>query len=78
MRPYQPSIEYPGISSAPSLSDRFSSYRAVRSKSVTLPRPSHRGHMPPSWLKVAFWAMVLSPRCTVTAPLAVTDGTLNE
>ena len=46
-RPYHPSIEYPGIVSAPSLSDLVSSYNAVRSMSVTLPIPSQRGHMPP-------------------------------
>ena len=46
-RPYHPSMEYPGIVSAPSLSDLVSSYSAVRSMSVTLPMPSHRGHMPP-------------------------------
>lgn len=34
--------------------------------------------MPPRRLKVAFSALVLPPRSTVIAPLAFTDGTLNE
>jgi hypothetical protein len=47
---------------APSLSDLLSSYSAVRSKSLTLPMPSQRGHMPPR-LNVAFCtALVLLPR----------------
>src|SRR5215213_6512752 len=79
MRPYQPSMLYPGIVSAPSSSDRLSSYSAERSKSVTEPMPSQRGHMPPSRVKVAFSVLVLpAPRSTVIAPLAFTDGTLNE
>src|SRR3954447_11760262 len=40
--------------------------------------PSQRGHMPPSRLNVAFLAWVRPPRWTVIAPLAVTEGTLNE
>ena len=36
--------------SAPSLSDLLSSYSAVRSMSLTEPRPSQRGHMPPVML----------------------------
>ena len=41
--------------------------------------PSQRGHMPPRSVKEAFSVFVLpSPRSTVTAPLAFTDGTLNE
>ena len=40
--------------------------------------PSQRGHIPPSRLNVAFWALVLPPRSTVIAPLAFTEGTLNE
>src|SRR2546423_1150277 len=65
--------------SAPSLSDLLSSYRADRSKSVTLPMPSQRGHMPPRRVKVAFSAWVRpAPRSTVMAPLAVTEGTLTE
>ena len=64
--------------SAPSLSDKLSSYSADRSKSVTAPIPSQRGHMPPRRLKVAFEVFVLAPRSTVIAPLAFTEGTLNE
>ena len=37
---------------APSLSDLVSSYSWVRSMSVTVPRPSQRGHMPPVMLKL--------------------------
>src|SRR5680860_1781986 len=50
IRPYQPSMLYPGTFSAPSLSDLLSSYSWVRSKSVTDPRPSQRGHIPPCLL----------------------------
>ena len=78
MRPYQPSMLKPGIVNAPSLSDLLSSYRADRSKSETEPRPSHRVHMPPVRLKVAFWVLVLEPRSTVIAPLALTEATLKE
>ncbi len=46
--------------------------------SLTLPMPSHRGHIPPVRLNVALTARVLpSPRSTVTAPDPVTVGTLN-
>ena len=64
--------------SAPSLSDLLSSYSADRSKSVTEPMPSQRGHMPPRRVKVAFSVFVLPPRSMVIAPLAFTEGTLNE
>ena len=41
--------------------------------------PSQRGHMPPSRVKVAFSVFVLpAPRSMVIAPLAFTEGTLNE
>ena len=40
--------------------------------------PSQRGHMPPRRVKVAFSVVVLPPLSTVIAPLAVTEGTLNE
>src|SRR5215217_1491598 len=64
---------------APWSSDRLSSYSADRSKSVTEPMPSQRGHMPPRRVKVAFSVLVFpAPRSTVIAPLAFTDGTLNE
>src|SRR5450759_3695149 len=67
MRPYQPSTLKPGIVSAPSLSDLLSSYIWVRSKSVTEPRPSQRGHMPPRMLKMRLSFIVLDPRSTVIA-----------
>ncbi len=47
IRPYQPSMLKPGTVSAPSARDWESSYSAVRSKSLTEPMPSQRGHMPP-------------------------------
>src|SRR3954447_15513836 len=75
----QPAMLEAGMVSAPSLSDLLSSYSAVRSKSVTEPMPSQRGHIPPRRLKVAFSVFVLpSPRSRVIAPLALTDGTLKE
>src|SRR5918995_3644811 len=41
--------------------------------------PSQRGHMPPRRVKVAFSVLVLpAPRSMVIAPLAFTEGTLNE
>ncbi|GAA3726413.1 hypothetical protein GCM10023082_25500 [Streptomyces tremellae] len=43
--------------------------------SETEPRPSQRGHIPPVRRKVAFTAL-RSPRSTVIAPLALTEGTL--
>src|SRR5690625_2122459 len=72
---YQPSRAYPGTVIAPSASDFSSSYSCVRSMSVTDPRPSQRGHIPPSWLNVALTAF-LPP--TEIAPEDVTDGTLKE
>src|SRR3954452_16760745 len=44
--------------------------------SETVPRPSHRTHMPPVRVKVAFWVLVLAPRSMVIPPLARTEGTL--
>ena len=44
--------------------------------SVTEPRPSQRGHMPPVRVKVAFSVLVLVPRSIVIPPLARTEGTL--
>ena len=45
--------------------------------SLTVPMPSHRGHMPPIRLNSALTARVRpSPRSTVTAPLPRTVGTL--
>src|ERR1044072_8683928 len=63
---------------ATSLIVRLSSCSADRSKSVTAPRPSQRGHMPPRRKNVAFLVWVLPPRSTVMPPLARTEGTLNE
>src|SRR3954447_11426839 len=63
--------------SAPSLSDLLSSYSWDRSKSLTEPMPSQRGHMPPRRWNVALTAF-FAPRSTVIAPLARTDGTLKE
>ncbi len=41
--------------------------------------PSQRGHIPPRRVNVARSVFVLpAPRSTVIAPLAFTDGTLNE
>ena len=45
--------------------------------SETVPRPSQRGHMPPVRLNVARTVLRV-PRSTVIAPLARTEGTLNE
>ena len=73
MRPYQPSMLYPGIVSAPSSSDLVSSYSCVRSKSDTEPRPSQRGHIPPTTLNVFFSAFWLP---FFNEPTPVTDGTL--
>ncbi len=48
------------------------------SKSVTAPRPSQRGHMPPSRVNVALRVCVLAPRSTVIPPVALTEATLKE
>src|SRR3954469_12220719 len=78
MRPYQPSMLYPGIVIAPSLSDLLSSYSWVRAMSFTAPRPSQRGHMPPRTLKLRFSLVVRPPRSNVTAPAPLIEATLNE
>jgi hypothetical protein len=44
MRPYHPSMLKPGMVSAPPLSDLLSSYSAVRSMSLTEPRPRSAAH----------------------------------
>src|SRR4051794_8220374 len=76
---HQLSTLYPGTVIAPSASDLVSSKSSVKSMSETVPRPSQRGHMPPKRLKVALSVLGLpAPRLTVIAPLAFTDGTLNE
>src|SRR5699024_10531106 len=75
---YQPPGAYPGTRNGPSWSDLSSSNSSVRSRSVTCPMPSQRGHIPPTREKVVFSAIVFAPFCTVMAPAAVTDGTLKE
>src|SRR5690625_5454623 len=60
---------------APSASDLDSSTSWSMSMSETAPRPSQRGHMPPSRLNVALTAF-LPP--TEMAPWEVTEGTLKE
>ncbi len=78
IRPNQPSMLYPGMVSAPSLRDLLSSYSAVRSKSVTAPRPSHRGHMPPVMLKLRRSLVVTPAFSMVTAPAPEIEATLKE
>jgi hypothetical protein len=64
--------------SAPSLSDLLSSYNAVRSMSLTAPRPSQRGHMPPVIEKLRRSFTVCPPRSSVTAPAPLIEATLKE
>ena len=65
--------------SAPSLSDLLSSYSAVRSKSLTAPMPSQRGHMPPRYTTLRTTFLSTRPALSVLmTPLAVRVGTLNE
>ena len=64
--------------SAPSRSDFVASYRAVRSKSVTDPRPSQRGHMPPVTENSRRSFTSRPPFSNVTAPAPLIDATLNE
>jgi hypothetical protein len=64
--------------SAPSLSDLLSSNSAVKSKSLTEPIPSQRGHMPPVMLKLRRSLTAVPPRSTVTAPAPDIEATLNE
>ena len=64
--------------SAPSFSDLLSSYSCDRSKSVTDPMPSQRGHMPPVRVNVRFSLVVLSPFSIVIAPAPLTDAVLKE
>ena len=78
IRPYQPSMLKPGMVMAPSLIDLLSSYSAVRSMSLTAPRPSHRRHMPPTMLKSRRSLTVRPPRSMVTAPAPLIEATLNE
>lgn len=47
--------------------------------SETVPRPSQRGHIPPTTVKVAGFRWSLpSPRSTLMAPVPVAEGTLKE
>src|SRR3954469_24734867 len=78
IRPYQPSTLYPGMVSAPPASDLLSSYRAARSTSVTEPRPSQRGHIPPVMRKSRRSLTVRPARSRVTAPAALIEATLKE
>ncbi len=64
--------------SAPSLSDLVSSYSSVRSKSVTEPVPSHRGHMPPVRVNERFSLTFLPAFSIVTAPAPLIVAVLKE
>ncbi len=68
---------YPGTVIAPSEIDFVSSKISLRSMSETEPRPSQRGHMPPTMLNVRF-SVLPAPLATVIDPAEVTEGTLNE
>ncbi len=46
--------------------------------SVTVPRPSQRGHMPPVMLKLRRSFTVVPARSTVTAPAPLIEATLKE
>src|SRR5208283_2262133 len=46
--------------------------------SVTEPRPSQRGHMPPVMLKLRRSVTVFPPRSSVTAPAPLIEATLKE
>ena len=46
--------------------------------SLTAPRPSHRGHMPPVMLKLRRSLTVLPARSSVTAPAPLIEATLKE
>ena len=63
---------------APSLSDLLSSYSALRSKSLTDPMPSQRGHMPPTRVNERFSRVFLPPFSNVTAPAPLMVAVLNE
>ena len=60
------------------MSDLLSSYSAVRSKSLTEPRPSQRGHMPPTRVNERFSLVVLPPFSNVTAPAPLIVAVLKE
>ena len=63
-----------GDGEAPSLSDLLSSYSWDRSMSLTVPMPSHRGHMPPVTVKVRFSTVLPSPFSIEIAPLRSDRG----
>src|SRR3954463_4289104 len=63
---------------APSLIDFSSSYNSARLMSLTEPRPSQRGHMPPRMLKLRRSLVFWPAFSKVTAPAPLTEGTLNE
>ncbi len=63
---------------APSFSDLVSSYNWARSRSLTEPRPSQRGHMPPMTLKLRRSFTVLPARSNRTAPAPLIEATLKE
>jgi len=46
--------------------------------SVTVPRPSQRGHMPPVMAKLRRSFTVFPPRSSVTAPAPLMEATLKE
>lgn len=46
--------------------------------SLTAPRPSHRGHIPPTILKSRRSLTVRPPFSSVTAPAPLIEATLNE
>lgn len=46
--------------------------------SLTVPRPSQRGHMPPTMLKLRRSFTVCPPRSMVTAPAPLIEATLKE
>ena len=46
--------------------------------SLTEPRPSHRGHMPPRMLKLRRSLVVRPPFSRVTAPAPEIEATLKE
>ena len=56
----------------------MSSYSADRSKSVTDPMPSQRGHMPPIRVNERFSRVFLPPFSNVTAPAPLIVAVLNE
>ena len=78
MRPYQPSMLWPGTVRAPSLRDFGVVVERGEVEVGDRPHPSQRGHIPPRRVKVAFSVLVLPPRSDGDRPVAFTEGTLNE